>query len=90
VNLYGPAAVLAAAKDIKELGLSCDVLCVDTLFHSSAGANLAKPEELLPVLGELEKLMHALGAKTCVLVHHTTKDGETYFGTVKCNWGYIG
>jgi hypothetical protein len=87
VNLHGnpplgSAAVIAAAKDIRELGLSCDVLVVDTLFHSSAGANLAKPEELLPALGELQNLMDALGAKTCVLVHHTTKDGETYFGTV--------
>jgi hypothetical protein len=82
VNLHGPAAVAAAIMDIKALGLSCDVLCVDTLFHSSAGANLAKPEELLPVFAQLETLMEALRAKTCILVHHTTKDGETYFGTV--------
>jgi hypothetical protein len=33
-------------------------------------------------LGELNKLMEALGVKTCLLVHHTTKDGEEYFGTV--------
>jgi hypothetical protein len=82
VNLHGEAAVIAAAKDIQELGLSCDVLVVDTLFHSSMGANLAKPEELLPVLVQLAKLADELKAKTCVLVHHTTKDGETYFGTV--------
>jgi hypothetical protein len=80
--LIGSAAVIAAAREIKEHGLSCDVLVVDTLFHSSAGANLAKPEELLPVFIELQKLVDALQAKTCVLVHHTTKDGETYYGTV--------
>jgi hypothetical protein len=82
VNLHGPAAVIKAIKDIQELGLSCDVLVVDTLFHSSSGANLAKPEELMPVLEELQKLVDELKAKTCVLVHHTTKNGETYFGTV--------
>jgi hypothetical protein len=82
VSLHGSLAVAAATRDIKELGLSCDVLCVDTLFHSAGKANLAKPEDLLPVLEELEKLMEALQAKTCILVHHTTKDGETYFGTV--------
>jgi hypothetical protein len=82
VNLHGHAAVIAAANDIKELGLSCDVLVVDTLFHSSMGANLAKPEELLPVLVELTKLAEALGCQTGILVHHTRKDGETYFGTV--------
>jgi hypothetical protein len=82
VNLHGLAAVAAAASDINELGLSCDVLIVDTLFHSAVGANLAKPEDLLPALFRLADLMDALKAKTCVLVHHTTKDGETYFGTV--------
>jgi hypothetical protein len=80
--LHGSAEVAAAIADIKAKGLKADVLCIDTLFHSSLGAKLTLPEELLPVLGELQKLMDALGVKTCLLVHHTTKEGEEYFGTV--------
>jgi hypothetical protein len=75
-------SVNAAMADIKAKGLSADVICVDTLFHSSGKAKRTAPEDLLPVLGELQRLMEALGAKTCLLVHHTTKDGEEYFGTV--------
>ena len=58
------------------------MLCVDTLFASSAGANLTLAEELLPVLAELQKLMEALKAKTCLLVHHTNKKSEEYYGTI--------
>jgi len=79
---HGSAEVAAAIADIEAKGLKADVLCVDTLFHSSLGAKLTLPEELLPILGELQNLMDALGAKTCLLVHHTTKEGEEYFGTV--------
>ena len=88
VNLHaapgttGSADVVAAMKDIEELGLSADVLCVDTLFHSAVGADLTAPKDLLPILGEMDKLMKKLGAKTGLLVHHTTKNGENYFGSV--------
>jgi hypothetical protein len=82
VNLNKPSAVAAAIKDIEELELKADVLCVDTLFHSSLGAKLTLPEELLPVLGRLEELMEALGVKTCLLVHHTRRNDEEYFGTI--------
>ena len=87
VNLHAPPGkiakeVIAAIGDIMAKRLKADVLCVDTLFHSSLGAKLTLPEELLPVLGELQKLAEALAAKTCLLVHHTTKEGEEYFGTV--------
>jgi hypothetical protein len=79
LDLVSVANVIA---DIKAKGLKADVLCVDTLFHSSAGAKLTLPEELLPVLGHLENLMEALGVKTCLLVHHTNKKGEEYYGTI--------
>jgi hypothetical protein len=82
VNLNNPNEVYRAIEDIKELKLKADVLCVDTLFASSAGANLTLAEELLPVLAELQKLMEALGAKTCLLVHHTNKKSEEYYGTI--------
>jgi hypothetical protein len=83
VNLRpGTAAVAAAIKEIEASGLSADVLCVDTLFASSIGARLTLPEELLPIIVELAKLADALKVKTCLLVHHTTKSGEDYFGTV--------
>jgi AAA domain len=82
VNLHKPSEVYKAIKDIEELGLKADVLCVDTLFASSAGATLTLPEELLPVLEQLQRLMEALGVKTCLLVHHTNKKGEEYYGTI--------
>jgi len=82
VNLHKSGEVAAAIQDIEELGLKADVLCVDTLFHSSLGAKLTLPEELLPVLGRLESLMEALGVKTCLLVHHTRRNDEEYFGTI--------
>ena len=82
VNLNNPNEVWRAIKDIEDLKLKADVLCVDTLFASSAGANLTLAEELLPVLAELQKLMEALGAKTCLLVHHTNKKSEEYYGTI--------
>jgi hypothetical protein len=76
------AAVKAAIEEIEASGLRADVLCIDTLFSSSIGAKLTLPEELLPILIELAKLCDALKVKTCLLVHHTTKNGEDYFGTV--------
>jgi hypothetical protein len=82
VNLHKPGDVYKAIKDIEELRLKADVLCVDTLFASSAGATLTLPEELLPVLEQLQRLMEALGVKTCLLVHHTNKKGEEYYGTI--------
>jgi hypothetical protein len=71
-----------AIKDIEELELKADVLCVDTLFASSAGAKLTLPEELLPVLEQLQRLIEALGVKTCLLVHHTNKKTEDFYGTI--------
>jgi hypothetical protein len=76
------AAVTAAINEIEASGLNADVLCIDTLFSSSVGAKLTLPEELLPILVELAKLAVALKAKTCLLVHHTVKSGDDYFGTV--------
>jgi hypothetical protein len=86
VNLHRqnghPEEVAHAIMDITAKKLKAEVLIVDTLFSSSLGAKLTLPEELLPLLAELQKLMDALAVKTCLLVHHTTKEGETFFGTV--------
>jgi hypothetical protein len=82
VNLYKPNEVADAIIELQTQGFKCEVLIVDTLFHSSIGANLTKPEELLPLFEQLTLLMAAVGAKACLLVHHTTKDGEEFFGSV--------
>jgi hypothetical protein len=82
VNLHKPHEVLEAIKQLKEQKFECEVLVVDTLFHSSIGAKLTVPEEILPLLEQLKLLMEATGAKACLLVHHTTKDGEEFFGSV--------
>jgi hypothetical protein len=82
VNLYKPPEVDEAIEDITELGIHAEVLVVDTLFHSSVGADLKLPEQLLPLLEQLRRLMEAVGAKTCVLVHHTTKDRDEFYGSI--------
>jgi hypothetical protein len=82
VNLTKPLEVDEAIKDITELSIRAEVLTVDTLFHSSVGADLKLPEELLPLLEQLRRLMEAVGAKTCVLVHHTTKDRDEFYGSI--------
>jgi hypothetical protein len=82
VNLTKPLEVDEAIKDITGLSIHAEVLAVDTLFHSSVGADLKLPEELLPLLEQLTRLMEAVGAKTCVLVHHTTKDRDEFYGSI--------
>jgi hypothetical protein len=82
VNLYKPGEVDEAIRGFEEQKFGVEVLVVDTLFHSSIGAKLTQPEEILPLLVQLRRLMEAVGAKACLLVHHTTKDGEEFFGSV--------
>jgi hypothetical protein len=82
INLYKPGEVKEAIAELKAHSFECEVLVVDTLFHSSIGAKLTQPEEILPLLEQLKVLMEAVGAKACLLVHHTTKDGEEFFGSV--------
>ena len=81
-KLHKPDEVAEAIRQLKEESYTCEVLIVDTLFHSSIGAKLTQPEEILPLLEQLKLLMEAVGAKACLLVHHTTKDGEEFFGSV--------
>jgi hypothetical protein len=82
VNLHMPHEVSEAIRQLTEQKFECEILVVDTLFHSSIGAKLTVPEEILPLLEHLKLLMEAVGAKACLLVHHTTKDGEEFFGSV--------
>jgi hypothetical protein len=82
LNLSNPTELFEVLQDIRDEKISADVICIDTLFSVSVGSSLAKPEEALPILGHLDKLMKALGAKTCLIVHHTTKNGKGYFGTI--------
>jgi hypothetical protein len=82
VNFHSLTEAGKAIDEIKAHGLSADILCIDTLFHSTEGANLTKPEDVLPILSRMGEFMNALRTKTCVLVHHTTKSGEDFYGTV--------
>jgi hypothetical protein len=60
-----------------------EVVFIDTLFHSAIGAKFDKPEEMLPIVKDrLGELVKAIGARSCVLVHHTTKDGKDFYGSV--------
>ena len=82
INLHKPEKdVDAAIKEFKEQNIGAELLVVDTLFHSSIGAKLTLPEQMLPLLIELRRLMEAVGARACLLIHHPTKDGEEFFGS---------
>jgi putative DNA primase/helicase len=82
VNLHSNDAVVRAIMDIKKLGVRYDVIFIDTLFHSTIGANLSEAKDALPIMQRVRELMVKAGAKSCVLVHHTPKDGKGTFGSV--------
>jgi hypothetical protein len=82
LNLSNAAEMYEVIRDIRDEGITADVICIDTLFSVSVGSSLTKPEEALPILGRLDTLVKELGAKTCLIVHHTTKNGKGYFGTI--------
>jgi AAA domain len=81
VNLHRQEEVEAAAKAIKAQGIKPRIVIFDTLFHSSIGADLKEPDEMLAILDRARWLMAEVGARTGIIVHHTPKDGKTMFGT---------
>ena len=81
VNLHKEEEVRYAADAIKQQGLKPHVILFDTLFHSSIGADLIKPEHMLPIIERARWLMAEVGARTGFIAHHTPKDGKTLFGT---------
>jgi hypothetical protein len=82
VNLHIRDAVVKAILAISKLGVRYDVIFIDTLFHSSIGANISDAKETLPIMQHVRELTAGAGAKSCVLIHHTPKDGKGTFGSV--------
>jgi hypothetical protein len=66
INLFKPDKVIEAITELKKQSFECEMLIVDTLFHSSIGAKLTQPEELLPLLEQLKLLMEAVGGTPCL------------------------
>jgi AAA domain len=81
VNLHEEGDVVIAAKNIKRQWLKPDIIFFDTLFHSSIGADLNSPEDMLRVVGRARWFMAEVGARAGVIIHHTPKDGKSLFGT---------
>jgi hypothetical protein len=59
-----------------------DTITIDTFFHSTVGADLSQPKEVLPIIGRIQKFLADLEAHTSMLVHHTPKDGKGFWGSV--------
>jgi hypothetical protein len=81
VNFTKPDEVERAREDI-ERQFKPDTITIDTFFHSSVGANLGEPSEVLTIVARIEKFLADLKAHTTLLVHHTPKDGKGFWGSV--------
>jgi hypothetical protein len=82
VNLHEDSEVYIAAEDIKRQDLKPDLLIWDTLFHTTLGADLTLPKDVLPIFRRARELMAKTGAHSGLMVHHTPKDGRGTFGSV--------
>ena len=82
VNLHKQEEVECAAENILRQGLKPGLIIWDTLFHNSLGADLRKPEDVLPIFNRERWLMKEVGADTGLTLHHTPKDGIGFFGSV--------
>jgi hypothetical protein len=82
VNLYQEREVAIAAEDIKRQNLKPDLIVWDTLFHTTLGADLTLPKDVLPIFRRARWLMAQTGARSGLMVHRTPKDGKGTFGSV--------
>jgi hypothetical protein len=82
VNLHSDQDIGIAAEDIKRQRLKPDLLVWDTLFHTTLGADLTLPKDVLPIFRRARELMAKIGASSGLMVHHTPKDGRGTFGSV--------
>ena len=82
VNLHVEDEVVTAANDIKRQNLEPDLIIWDTLFHTTLGADLTLPKDVLPIFRRARWLMAQTGARSGFMVHHTPKDGKGTFGSV--------
>src|SRR5215472_297037 len=83
VNFNSDTEVEKAADDIKRQNLRPDFVTWDTLFHSTVGADLTKPEAVLPVIVRMRAFLDYIEARHGgLLLHHLTKDGKSTWGSV--------
>jgi hypothetical protein len=81
VNFAKQDEVDRACEDIKRQ-FKPDAITIDTFFHSTVGADLSQPKEVLPIITRIKKFLADLEAHTSMLVHHTPKDGKGFWGSV--------
>jgi hypothetical protein len=82
VNLHVEDQVETAADDIKRQNLEPNLIIWDTLFHTTLGADLTLPKDVLPIFRRARWLMAKIEAHSGLMVHHTPKDGKGTFGSV--------
>jgi hypothetical protein len=82
VNLHVEDQVVTAADDIKRQNLEPDLIIWDTLFHTTLGADLTLPKDVLPIFRRARWLLAKIEAHSGLMVHHTPKDGKGTFGSV--------
>ena len=82
VNFHSDAEVATAITDIKRQGLKPDFVIWDTLFHSTVGADLTLPKDVLPIAQRMRDFMKAIGACSGLILHHTPKDGKGVWGSI--------
>jgi AAA domain-containing protein len=80
INLYKDD-LRTAVENIQRQGFKPDVIFYDTFFHSTVGADLQKPEVVLPIVDRLRALGKELGARGSKVIHHTPKEGDKLFGS---------
>ena len=82
VNLHYDVEVDTAIENINRQGIKPDLVVWDTLFHTTIGADLTLPKDVLPIFVRARKLLKEIQAHSGFLVHHTPKDGRSTFGSV--------
>jgi hypothetical protein len=81
VNFNKPDEVERAGEIIKQQ-FKPDTVTIDTFFHSTIGADLSKPEVVLPIMDNIKDFLTKLEAHSSMLVHHTPKDGKGFWGSI--------
>jgi hypothetical protein len=87
--LFDSFEVTNFITEVKLLGLR--MIVVDTLSQSIAGADENSSKDMSTVMEHCQRIAHETGAAV-VVIHHTTKGGETYRGssTLKNNtYGFL-
>jgi hypothetical protein len=94
VNLHYDDDVKKAAEDIERQGLKPDLLVWDTLFHTTLGADLTLPKDVLPIFRRARELMKKIEAGSGLVVHIYAQRWQRHFrlggdpGLRRCDHGF--